>query len=212
MCWVTIQGWAGGWAGLGLGSGLGWVLFSILIHHSQLPNKPYLSRPPPPPPQARPLALANGGGGAAGGIIHKTRNHKNDRGGRIAHNTRNHRAPSPFPSPSTQMTFDVLFPVWLVGGTCSYVAVGFGTACSLLYLVENRAWLVMFFRLLYRPLSFQDKFRLGSLKVSLSTWLNDFHSGLLSKGPEESADGDHDHHLRHHHRQNNVHHYHWLWR
>ena len=45
VCWVTIQGWAGGWAGLGLGSGLGWVLFSILIHHSQLPNKPYLSRP-----------------------------------------------------------------------------------------------------------------------------------------------------------------------
>ena len=49
VCWVTIQGWAGGWAGLGLGSGLGWVLLSILIHHSQLPNKPYLSRPPPPP-------------------------------------------------------------------------------------------------------------------------------------------------------------------
>ena len=37
-----------------------------------------------------------------------------------------------------------------------------------------------------------------------------FHSGLLSKGPEESADGDHDHHLRHHHRHN-IHHYHWLW-
>ena len=40
--------------------------------------------------------------------------------------------------------------------------------------------------------------------------MNGFHSGLLSKGPEESADGDHDHHLRHHHRHN-IHHYHWLW-
>ena len=40
--------------------------------------------------------------------------------------------------------------------------------------------------------------------------MNDFHSGLLSKGPEESADGDHDDHLRHHHRHN-IHHYHWLW-
>ena len=46
--------------------------------------------------------------------------------------------------------------------------------------------------------------------VRLSTCLNDFHSGLLSKGPEESADGDHDHHLRHHHRHN-IPHYHWLW-
>ena len=66
---------------------------------------------------------------------------------------------------------------------CSYVALGFGTACSLLYVVENRA------------LSFQAKFRFGSLTVSLSTSLNDFHAGLLSKGPEESADGDHDNHL-----------------
>ena len=49
---------------------------------------------------------------------------------------------------------------------CSYVALGFGTACSLLYVVENRAWLVMFLRKLYRPLSFQAKFRLGSLKVA----------------------------------------------
>ena len=38
----------------------------------------------------------------------------------------------------------------------------------------------MFFGKLYRTLSFQDKFRLGSLKVSLSMCLNDFHSGLLS--------------------------------
>ena len=75
---------------------------------------------------------------------------------------------------------------------------------------ENRAWLVMFFRKLYRPLSFQAKFRLGLLKVSLSTCLNDFHSGLLSKGPEQSADGDHGHHLRHR-RHHNIHDYHWLW-
>ena len=40
--------------------------------------------------------------------------------------------------------------------------------------------------------------------------MNDFHSGFLSKGPEESADGDHDHHLRHH-RRHNIHHHHWLW-
>ena len=85
-----------------------------------------------------------------------------------------------------------------------------GTAFSLLYLVENRTWLVMFLRKLYRPLSFQAKFRLGSLKLSLSAFLNDFHSGLLSKGPLESADGDHDHHLRHRH-HHNIHHYHWLW-
>ena len=32
---------------------------------------------------------------------------------------------------------------------CSYVALGFGTACSLPYLVANRAWLVMFLRKLY---------------------------------------------------------------
>ena len=48
---------------------------------------------------------------------------------------------------------------------CSYVARGFGTACSLLYLVENRARLVMFLRKLYRSLSFKAKFGLGSLKV-----------------------------------------------
>ena len=47
----------------------------------------------------------------------------------------------------------------------------------------------MFLRTLYRPLSFQAKFRLGSLQVSLSACLNDFHSGLLSKGLEESRMG-----------------------
>ena len=65
---------------------------------------------------------------------------------------------------------------------CPYVARGFGTACSLPYLVENRAWLVMSLRKLYRPLSLQAKFRLGSLNISLSTCLNDFHSGTLEQG------------------------------
>ena len=87
---------------------------------------------------------------------------------------------------------------------CACVALGFGATCSLLYLVENRAWLVMFLCKQYRPLSFQTKFRLGSVKVSLSTGLNDFHSGLLSTGPEESADGDHDHHHHHHELQCNC--------
>ena len=52
------------------------------------------------------------------------------------------------------------------------------------------------FRNLYRPLSFYAHFRLGALKVSPRMWLIDFLSGLLSKGPEERADGDRDHHLR----------------
>ena len=91
---------------------------------------------------------------------------------------------------------DLLFPVWLLVLLCSNVALGFGTACSLLYLLEDCPWLVIFLRKLSRPLSYQVKFRLGSLKVTLSTCLNAFHSGLLSKGPDESADVDHDHHLR----------------
>ena len=68
-------GWGLGWAGLG--SGLGWVLLSRLIHHSQLPNKPYLSRPrggggvglggniggshPADPPPPRPLIVVSCG-------------------------------------------------------------------------------------------------------------------------------------------------------
>ena len=143
------------------------------------------------------------------------------RGGEGQPTTQGITGPLPFPSPSTQMR---MMAVMLCTMTlmcysqcgwswylCSYVALGFGTACALLYLVENRAWLVMFFRKLYRPLSFQAEFRLGSLKVSLSTFLNDFQLGLLSKGPEESADEDHDHHLRHHH-PHNIHHCQWLWR
>ena len=37
---------------------------------------------------------------------------------------------------------------------------------------------------------------LGALKVSPSMCLTDFQSGVLSKGREELADEDHDHHLR----------------
>ena len=44
---------------------------------------------------------------------------------------------------------------------------------------------MMFCRSLYRPLS----------KVNPSMCFNDTHPGLLSKGLEERADGDHDHHL-----------------
>ena len=51
------------------------------------------------------------------------------------------------------------------------------------------------FRNLYRSLSFYAQFRLGALKVSLRMWLIDFHSGLLSNGPEERAEGDRDHYL-----------------
>ena len=57
--------------------------------------------------------------------------------------TGNHRAPSP--SPPLRHTdendgddvvhndVDVLFPVWLLVVPLPYVALGFGTACSLLY-------------------------------------------------------------------------------
>ena len=109
--------------------------------------------------------------------------------GWTTHNTGNHRAPSPMMLCTMTLMCYSRCGCWCY--LCSYVALGFGTACSLLYLIENRAWLVMFLRKLYRPLSYQAKFRLGSLKVSLSTCLIAFHSGLLSKGPEESPDVDH---------------------
>ena len=162
----------------------------------------------PPPSQASRLSKHRWG---AGGITHNTWNHKtgNQRHG-VRKDNPQHR--EPFPSPSTHeammlctMTLMCYFQCGCWWYLCSYVALGVGTACSLLFSVETRAWLVMFLRKLYRPLSCQAKFH--SLTVSLSTCLNDFHSRLLSKGPEESADGDHDHHLRHHHHQN-IHHYH----
>ena len=133
--------------------------------------------------------------GGAGGITLNTRR----RGRKDNPQHREPQGPFPFPSPSTQMRMMAMMLCTMMlmcyskcgcwWYLCSYVALGFGTARSLLYLVQNRAWLT---RKLYGPVSFQAKFRLGSLKVSLSTCLNDFHSGLLSKGPEESADGDHD--------------------
>ena len=78
------------------------------------------------------------------------------------------------------------------------MAVGGASALMLLWasaphvhrFIEMRAWLVMFLRKLYRPLSCRAKFWLGSFNLSLSTCLNEFHSGLLSKRPEESADGE----------------------
>ena len=63
-----------------------------------------------------------------------------------------------------------------VGGTFfSYVALGFGSACSLLYLVENRVWLVMFLRKLYRPFVTPSRVSVGfAFHVRLGTCLNDF--------------------------------------
>ena len=141
--------------------------------------------------------------------------------GRITHNTGNHRAPSP--SPPLRHTddndgddvvhndVDVLFPVWLL-------VVPFLLCCSGL---RQRMFIALFSRksclacdVLAETVSAvcHSKPSFGRVRfhARLSTCLNDFHSGLLSKGPEESADGDHDHHLRHHH-HHNIHHYQWLW-
>ena len=111
------------------------------------------------PPQARPRALANGGVAGAHGTT--SQGIPGTGWGRITHNTGNHRAPAP--SPPLRHTddndgvdvvhndVDVLFPVWLLVVPFLLSALGFGSACSLLYLVEYRAWLVMFLRKLYRP-------------------------------------------------------------
>ena len=95
-------------------------------------------------------ALANGGSGSTWN--HKTGNHR----GGVGKDSPQHREPQgPFPSPSPPLRHtddndgddvvhndvDVLFPVSLLVVPFSYVALGFGRACSLLYLVENRAWL-----------------------------------------------------------------------
>ena len=72
----------------------------------------------------------------------------------------------------------------------------YGTAFSLLFFVSKACLLdVLDFRSLYRSLSFYAQFRLGVLSQP-SMCLNDFHSGLLSKGPEEPADRDRARHLR----------------
>ena len=100
---------------------------------------------PPSPPQARPFALARGVAGLP-----------------TAHGTTRQgtRGPLPLPLPfdtQTRMMATMLCTMtsmcysqcgcwWYL---CSYVALGFGIACSLPYLVANRAWLVMFLRKLY---------------------------------------------------------------
>ena len=66
---------------------------------------------------------------------------------------------------------------------CSYIALGFGTACSLLYLVENRFWLVMFLRKLYRPLSLiPSQVSGGFVKCKLEHVFERFSFGTLEQG------------------------------
>ena len=100
-------------------------------------------------------------GGSGSTWNHKTGNHR----GGVGKDNPQHREPQgpfPFPSSSTHTTIMMAMMLCTMTLTCysqcgcwwylfSYVALGFGSACSLLYLVENRAWLVMFLRKLYRP-------------------------------------------------------------
>ena len=78
--------------------------------------------------------------------------------GRITHNTTTQGTTGPLPLPLLFDTQTIMMAMMLctMTLTCysqcgcwwylfSYAALGFGSACSLLYLVENRAWLVMFF-------------------------------------------------------------------
>ena len=101
-------------------------------------------------------------GGSESTWNHKTGNHR----GGVGKDNPQHREPQG-PSPSLPLLFDtqtIMMAMMLCTMTLmcysqcgcwwylfSYVALGFGSACSLLYLVENRAWLVMFLRKLYRP-------------------------------------------------------------
>ena len=155
---------------------------------------------PPPPPST-----------GSGRTTHSTWNHK----------TRNQRAPSP--SPPLRHTdendgddvvhndVDVLFPVWLLVVPLLLCCSGL-RHCMFTALFSCKPCLecdVLAKTVLTVVIPSQV-----SVKVSLNTYLNDFHSGLLSKEPEESADGDHDHHPRHHHHHHHhhdTHHYHWLW-
>ena len=169
-------------------------------------------RPPPPPhgmpppPASQAFRLSTG----SGRTTHSTWNHK----------TRNQRAPSPSPSPPLRHTdendgddvvhndVDVLFPVWLLVVPLLLCCSGL-RHCMFTALFSCKPCLecdVLAKTVLTVVIPSQV-----SVKVSLNTYLNDFHSGLLSKGPEESADGDHDHHPRHHHHHHDTHHYHWLW-
>ena len=132
----------------------------------------------PPPPQARPLLqqtatrhprnsppsqafrLSKGGGGATGLPTTHGTTRQGTTGG-VGKGNPQHREPHgpfPFPFPSqmrrmammlctmTSMCYSQCGCWWYL---CSYVTLSFGTACSLLYLFENRAWLVMFLRKLY---------------------------------------------------------------
>ena len=128
-----------------------------------------------PPPSHQASCLSKRGG--AGAITHNTWNTRREPQGRGGKDkTQGTTGPLALPLPfDTQMR---MMAMMLCAMTlmcysqcgcwrylCSYVARGFGTACSLLYLIENRAWLVMFLRKLYRSLSFKAKFGLGSLKA-----------------------------------------------
>ena len=121
----------------------------------------------PPPPQATPLVPANS---HTSSLPHQARPHGTTRQGttgagwgRITHNAgnQNHRAPSP--SPPRRHTddndgddvvhndVDVLFPVWLLVVPFLLCCSGLRQRMFIALLVENRAWLVMFLRKLYRP-------------------------------------------------------------
>ena len=159
----------------------------------------------PPPPWYAPPPPSTG----SGRTTHSTWNHK----------TRNQRAPSP--SPPLRHTdendgddvvhndVDVLFPVWLLVVPLLLCCSGL-RHCMFTALFSCKPCLacdVLAKTVLTVVIPSQV-----SVKVSLNTYLNDFHSGLLSKGPEESADGNHDHHPRHHHHHHHhTYHYHWLW-
>ena len=133
------------------------------------PPPPIVCPPRPPPPQATPLVPANS---HTSSLPPQARPHGTTRQGttgagwgRITHNTgnQNHRAPSPSPSPPRRHTddndgddvvhndVDVLFPVWLLVVPFLLCCSGLRQRMFIALLVENRAWLVMFLRKLYRP-------------------------------------------------------------
>ena len=147
--------------------------FSIVPYHG-IPPRPPRPLPPKPrlsfqqtvtrhprncPPKLGLAPWPTGGSGSTWN--HKTGNHR----GGVGKDNPQHREPQgpfPFPSSSTHTTIMMAMMLCTMTLTCysqcgcwwylfSYVALGFGSACSLLYLVENRAWLVMFLRKLYRP-------------------------------------------------------------
>ena len=127
------------------------------------PPPPHGMPPPPPPIRHRncppKLGLAPW---SRSTWNHKTGNHR----GGVGKDNPQHREPQggPLPLPLLFDTQTIMMAMMLctMTLTCysqcgcwwylfSYVALGFGSACSLLYLVENRAWFVMFLRKLYGP-------------------------------------------------------------